>query len=305
MRFDIITIFPGFFASIFEHGIVRRAQAEGLVKVDIHDLREFTHDRHRTVDDRPFGGGEGMVLKPEPLAEALASLGVKRQRVGESVSQQVSEVDEGSCSPTHDAEMRVKDGAPNSVADGEVRMRVILLSAQGRPFTQSIARELASLDRAVLICGRYEGVDERINELYCDMELSIGDYVLSGGELAAAVVVDAVMRLIPGVLGNEASGEFESFGVADAEISSNREGVPRSQHGAGGLLDYPHYTRPAEFGGLRAPEVLLNGDHLEIRRWRREQQLRKTLANRPDLLEGAELSSEDLRMIETLRRTKT
>ena len=150
----------------------------------------------------------------------------------------------------------------------------------------------------MLICGRYEGVDERINELYCDMELSIGDYVLSGGELAAAVVVDAVMRLVPGVLGNEASGEFESFGVADAEISSDEDGVPRSQHGAGGLLDYPHYTRPAEFGGLRAPEVLMNGDHLQIRRWRREQQLRKTLTNRPDLLERAALSDEDRRLLE-------
>jgi tRNA (guanine37-N1)-methyltransferase len=179
---------------------------------------------------------------------------------------------------------------------------VILLSAQGRPFTQSVARELAGLERVVLVCGRYEGVDERINQLYCDMELSIGDYVLSGGELAAAVVIDAVMRLVPGVLGNEASGEFESFGVADADISSAQQGVPRSQHGAGGLLDYPHYTRPAEFGGLRAPEVLLNGDHLEIRRWRREQQLRKTLANRPDLLRGADLSAEDRRMVEAIRR---
>ena len=147
----------------------------------------------------------------------------------------------------------------------------------------------------VLLCGRYEGVDERINQLYCDMELSIGDYVLSGGELAAAVVIDAAMRLIPGVLGNEASGEFESFGVADADIAVDTDGVPRSQHGAGGLLDYPHYTRPAEFGGLRAPEVLLNGDHLQIRRWRREQQLRKTLANRPDLLQAASLNDEDRR----------
>lgn len=158
------------------------------------------------------------------------------------------------------------------------------------------------MDRVVFLCGRYEGVDERINELYCDMELSIGDYVLSGGELAAAVVVDAVMRLIPGVLGNEASGEFESFGVADSDITSDQEGVPRSQHGAGGLLDYPHYTRPAEFGGLKAPEVLLNGDHLGIRKWRREQQLRKTLKNRPDLLERAELSAEDRRMLEKIRR---
>ena len=180
--------------------------------------------------------------------------------------------------------------------------RVILLSAQGRPFTQAVARELATLDRVVLICGRYEGVDERINQLYCDMELSIGDYVLSGGELAAAVVVDAVMRLIPGVLGNQASGEFESFGVADAEIDSDVEGVPRSQHGAGGLLDYPHYTRPAEFGGLAAPEVLLNGDHLQIRRWRREQQLRKTLANRPDLLENAALSKGDREVLNEIRR---
>jgi tRNA (guanine37-N1)-methyltransferase len=144
-------------------------------------------------------------------------------------------------------------------------------------------------------------VDERVNELYCDLELSIGDYVLSGGELAAAVVVDAVMRLIPGVLGNEASGEFESFGVADAEITSDEEGVPRSQHGAGGLLDYPHYTRPAEFGGLKAPEVLLNGDHLQIRRWRREQQLRKTLNNRPDLLEKAALSDTDRRFLDSIQ----
>ncbi len=178
---------------------------------------------------------------------------------------------------------------------------MILLSAQGRPFTQALARELAATERVVLICGRYEGVDERINQLYCDMELSIGDYVLSGGELAAAVVVDATMRLLPGVLGNEASGDFESFGVADAEIAAAEDGVPRSQHGAGGLLDYPHYTRPAEFGGLRVPETLLNGDHAEIRRWRREQQLRKTLANRPDLLEGAALSKEDRKLLEAIR----
>jgi tRNA (guanine37-N1)-methyltransferase len=259
MRFEIITIFPGLFAGFFEHGIVRRAQAEGLVTVGVHDLRNFTHDRHRTVDDRPFGGGEGMVLKPEPLAEALQSLGTP----------------EGT--------------------------RVILLSAQGRPFTQAVARELATLDRIILICGRYEGVDERINELYCDMELSIGDFVLSGGELAAAVVLDATMRLIPGVLGNEASSEFESFGAADASITTDQEGVPRSQHGAGGLLDYPHYTRPAEFAGLRAPEVLLNGDHQQIRRWRREQQLRKTLANRPDLLEHATLSADDRRLLDQIR----
>jgi len=269
MRFEIVTIFPAFFTSIFEHGILRRALAEELVVVGVHDLRNFTHDRHRTVDDRPFGGGEGMVLKPEPLAEALASLGIlpKSQRTQ----------------------------APS------VPPRVILLSAQGRPFTQALARELAAVDRLVLLCGRYEGVDERINQLYCDMELSIGDYVLSGGELAAAIVVDAVTRLIPGALGNQASGEFESFGIPDAQITSDADGVPRSQHGSGGLLDYPHYTRPAEFAGLRAPEVLLNGDHLQIRRWRREQQLRKTFANRPDLIAQATLTIEDKKLLDSLR----
>jgi len=271
MRFDIVTIFPDFFAGIFEHGIVRRAQAEGLVTIESHDLRGFTHDRHRTVDDRPFGGGEGMVLKPEPLAEALESLDVTPKNS--------------------------EQGAENR----EQKTCVVLLSAQGRPFTQAVARHLATLDRVVLICGRYEGVDERINQLYCDMELSIGDYILSGGELAAAVVVDAVMRLIPGVLGNEASGEFESFGVADADIDVDIDGVPRSQHGAGGLLDYPHYTRPAEFAGLRVPEVLMNGDHQLIRRWRREQQLRKTLANRPDLIERASLSAEDEKILKAIK----
>jgi tRNA (guanine37-N1)-methyltransferase len=322
MRFEIVTIFPGFFSNIFEHGIVRRALAEGLVEVGIHDLRNFTHDRHRTVDDRPFGGGEGMVLKPEPLAEALASLGIQPKAISlvvepDSASQphQVTTLDElgdlhveggdregddteggGGFNPhierTESARALAPDGQPT---------RVVLLSAQGRRFTQAIARELATLDRVILVCGRYEGVDERINQLYCDMELSIGDYVLSGGELAAAVVIDAAMRLIPGVLGNEASGDFESFGIADAEIANNLESIPRSQHGSGGLLDYPHYTRPAEFAGLRAPGVLLNGDHLQIRRWRREQQLRKTLANRPDLLEHAALSKEDRKLLETIR----
>ncbi|MGC1463139.1 MAG: tRNA (guanosine(37)-N1)-methyltransferase TrmD [Terracidiphilus sp.] len=310
MRFEIITIFPGFFDGIFENGILRRALAEGLVEVGVHDLRAFTHDRHRTVDDRPFGGGEGMVLKAEPLAEALASLGIAPKVDIGSVNESIegrsrdSSVAEEEC--TSGAEAQSSSAGLDAGVETpayRTRTRVILLSAQGRRFTQAVARELADskLDRVVLICGRYEGVDERINELYCDMELSIGDYVLSGGELAAAVVVDAAMRLIPGVLGNEASGEFESFGVADAEITSDTEGVPRSQHGSGGLLDYPHYTRPAEYGGLCAPEVLLNGDHLAIRRWRREQQLRKTLANRPDLLEGAALSPEDRRLLDAIK----
>jgi tRNA (guanine37-N1)-methyltransferase len=285
MRFDIVTIFPGFFESVFAQGIVRRAQTEGLVEIRLHDLRDFTHDRHRTVDDRPFGGGEGMVLKPEPLAEALEALGIGVKQGSEGAREQGSE----------------KAGT-EGLGTRDAAIRVILLSAQGRVFTQAVARELAALERVVLVCGRYEGVDERINELYCDMELSIGDYVLSGGEPAAAVVVDATMRLIPGVLGNEASGEFESFGAADAEIDVDVEGVPRSQHGAGGLLDYPHYTRPAVFGGLETPLVLMNGDHAQIRRWRREQQLKKTLKNRPELLERVALSAEDRRMLEALQK---
>jgi tRNA (guanine37-N1)-methyltransferase len=312
MRFEIITIFPEFFAGIFEHGIVRRAQAEGLVSVGVHDLRAFTYDRHRTVDDRPFGGGEGMVLKPEPLAEALETLGIGVKTAGELNAQipgakahadfESSSARRKSCPDTNHLRERAAGTSEKEAFRNSTR--VILLSAQGKPFTQAVARELAKVERVVLICGRYEGVDERINELYCDMELSIGDYVLSGGELAAAVVLDTVMRLVPGVLGNQASGEFESFGVADAEIEVDEEGVPRSQHGAGGLLDYPHYTRPAEFGGMRAPEVLMNGDHLQIRKWRREQQLRKTLKNRPDLLEGAALSEEDRRLLEAIRNER-
>jgi tRNA (guanine37-N1)-methyltransferase len=267
MRFEILTIFPEFFRGFFEHGVLSRAQKKGLVEIGVCDLRQFTHDRHRTVDDRPFGGGEGMVLKPEPLAEALASLGIEPLDAG-----------------------------------GREATTVILLSAQGRPFTQAIARELALLDRVVLICGRYEGVDERVNQLYCDRELSIGDYVLSGGELGAAVILDASMRLVPGVLGNEASSEFESFGAGDAAIRTDIDGVPRSQHGSGGLLDYPHYTRPAVFGGIPVPEVLMGGDHAAVRKWRREQQLRKTLKNRPDLLEKAALSEEDWKTVQRLQR---
>jgi tRNA (guanine37-N1)-methyltransferase len=267
MRFEILTIFPEFFRGFFEHGVVSRAQKSGLVEIGVSDLREFTHDRHRTVDDRPFGGGEGMVLKAEPIAEGLSRMGV----------------------------------LPVAERDSAARECVVMLSAQGRPFTQAVARELAGMERIVLICGRYEGVDERINELYCDREISIGDYVLSGGELAAAVVLDAVARLVPGVLGNEASSEFESFGARDSEITADVERVPRSQHGAGGLLDYPHYTRPAEFGGLKVPDVLMGGDHAAVRRWRREEQLKKTLKNRPDLLEKAALSDEDLKVLRWLR----
>ncbi len=267
MRFDIVTIFPGFFAGIFEHGIVKRAIQGDLLRVGVHDLREFTHDRHRTVDDRPFGGGEGMVLKPEPLAEAVEHLQLPSKA--------------------------------ERMARGET---VILLSAQGRRFSQTMARELAQTNRIVLLCGRYEGVDERVSELIADQELSIGDYVLSGGELAAAVVLDTTMRLLPGVLGNDASTEYESFGVSDAQLQTRLGAGLCSTHGAGGLLDYPHYTRPAEFRGLAVPEVLSSGNHEQIRRWRREQALRKTLRNRPDLLDHAELSAEDRTFLRALEQ---
>lgn len=263
---EILTIFPGYFDGLLQHGVVARAMERGRVQVKVHDLRRFTHDAHRTVDDRPFGGGEGMVLKPEPLAEAMDALGVAP----------------------------LDPSRPGSRDRG---LTVALMAAQGRPFTQAMAQELAQQQRIVLVCGRYEGVDERIRQMYCDREISIGDYVLSGGELAAAVVADATLRLVPGVLGNAASAAFESFGADDAAIDGTDDGVPRSQHGSGGLLDYPHYTRPAEFRGLRVPETLLGGDHQAVRRWRREQQLATTLRNRPELLEKAELSAEDRRLL--------
>jgi len=257
MKADIVTIFPDFFRGPLDYGITRRAAEMGLVKIEVHDLRNCTHDRHRTVDDRPFGGGEGMVLKPEPIFECLETLGPASR-------------EERLC--------------------GAAKESVILLSAQGERFTQKVASELAALDRIVLICGRYEGVDERVSEGLADRELSIGDYVLSGGELAAAVVIEAVTRLLPGAVGNEASTRQESF---TAQGSANSSEGPDSTCGSGGLLDYPHYTRPAEFRGMTVPEVLLNGNHEQIRRWRREQALKKTLRNRPDLLAGAVLSEKD------------
>lgn len=266
MKFDIVTIFPEFFRGPFEHGIVRRAREAGLVEINIHDLRTWTHDRHRTVDDRPFGGGEGMVLKPEPIFECMEALGV----------------------------------APRELrASGDVRESVALMSAAGKLFRQPMAAELAQLDRVVFLCGRYEGVDERVNEMVADREISVGDYVLSGGELAAAIIVDAVTRLIPGALGNEASAWQESFSTEKREFALTH---PDSTHATGGLLDYPHYTRPAEFVGAAVPEVLLGGNHDEIRRWRRAKSLEKTLRNRPDLLEQAALTKEDRILLDRIRR---
>jgi tRNA (guanine37-N1)-methyltransferase len=265
MRFDIVTIFPGFFCGPLEHGILRRAREAGLVQIHVHDLRGFAYDRHHTVDDRPFGGGEGMVLKPGPVFACLESLQV----------------------PSRPA--RQQEEAPDSV---------VLLSAQGELFTQSVAVKLAKLERIVLICGRYEGVDERVGEFLADREVSIGDYVLSGGELAAAVLVDAITRLLPGALGNEASAWQESFSPVGKAATAEIE--PDSTCASGGLLDYPHYTRPAEYHGLAVPQVLLSGNHEEIRRWRRRQALEKTWRNRPELLRQVNLSSEDKKVLAAL-----
>ena len=261
MLVDLVTIFPDFFRGPLDYGILRRAREAGLVEVRVHDLREYTRDKHRTVDDRPFGGGEGMVLKPEPIFECIEKLKVapRDERVGKRAEQSV-----------------------------------ILLSAQGRRLDQGLAQELAGLERIVLICGRYEGVDERVSEHLADREISIGDYVLSGGELGAAVIVDVVTRLIPGAVGNEASTRQESFTASSEVVAGD---APSSTCVSGGLLDYPHYTRPAEFRGMAVPEVLMNGNHDEIRRWRHKMALEKTLRNRPDLIDASVLSEEDRELL--------
>jgi len=264
MRFDIITIFPDFFQGPLDYGIVRRAREAILIETSVHDLRDFTHDRHRTVDDRPFGGGEGMVMKAEPLFEAVESLmGVR----GDAGTQHV---------PAENA-------------------AVVLLSAAGKMFRQETARRFAKLEHIILICGRYEGVDERVAEHLASEEISVGDFVLSGGELPAMMILDAVTRLIPGALGNEDSTVNESFsepimeawGVVPMAVELNERAIdPMAEPGVGanGILDYPHYTRPPSFRGWDVPEVLLGGNHEEIRKWRQKQAWKKTRCNRPDLL---------------------
>ena len=253
MIFDILTIFPGFFTGPLEHGILRRAREAGLLEVRVHNLRDFTTERHQVVDDRPFGGGEGMVLKPEPIFAAVEALWG---------------ADRGS----------------------DPKQRIILLSAQGRLLTQRRAAQLATCKRLLLICGRYEGVDERVAEHVADEELCIGNYVLSGGELPAAVVVDSVTRLLPGALGDEMSAVRESFA-----FSGGSETV-------GGILDWPHYTRPAEFRGLHVPEALLSGHHEQVRRWRRKKALEKTVRNRPEILELVKLSGEDRQLLSEIQQ---
>src|SRR5215469_2296345 len=246
MLIDILTIFPDFFRGPLDYGIVRRAREARLVEIRVHDLRAFAHDRHRTVDDRPFGGGEGMVLKPEPLFEAVES---------------------------------IMGAEPAS----KPRTAVVLLSASGELFRQETARRFAQLGRIALLCGRYEGVDERVTEHLATDEISIGDFVLSGGELGAALIVDAVTRLLPGALGNEDSTVNESFSAPSADLASESPVSTSHQSPVTShlLLDFPHYTRPAEFRGWSVPEVLLSGNHEEIRRWRLQTALEKTRRNRP------------------------
>jgi tRNA (guanine37-N1)-methyltransferase len=265
MRFDLITIFPEFFAGPLDHGIVRRAREAGLVQINVQDLREFTKDRHRTVDDRPFGGGEGMVLKPEPLFEAVESL------LGHSA------------------------GDAEKPALHDSKTAIVLMSAAGKLFDQGTTRRYAQLERVVFICGRYEGVDERVAEYLATEEVSIGDFVLSGGELPAMLAIDAVTRLLPGALGNEASSQNESFsaiprsgGDFELEVTGYKSRVISHS-----LLDFPHYTRPAEYRGWTVPEVLISGNHAEVAKWRRAAALEKTARNRPDLLRQGHQSASN------------
>jgi tRNA (guanine37-N1)-methyltransferase len=268
MRFDLISIFPEFFRGPLDHGIVRRAREAKLAEIAVHDLRAFTHDRHRTVDDRPFGGGEGMVMKPEPIFAAVESL------IG----------------PVGDAQRAERAEAAHKTA-------IVLLSASGKLFRQETARRFSQCERIILICGRYEGVDERVAEHLATDEVSIGDFVLSGGELAAAMVVDAVTRLIPGALGNEDSAENESFSAAaqrDFEIYPERpsESDYEPSENPRGILECPHYTRPQNFRGWEVPEILVSGNHEEVRRWRARAAIEKTRRNRPDLLAGGNSRAE-------------
>ena len=244
MRFDLVTIFPRMVEAGLSEGVIARGIQSGLLEIGVHDLRAFTSDRHRSVDDVPYGGGPGMVMKPEPLVRAVEQI-------------------------------RSAHGSPAAI---------VLLSPQGKVFTQAEAVRLSQMRHVVLLCGRYEGIDERVRELLVAEELSIGDYVLSGGELPALVVLDAVSRLVPGVVGTSQSVEEDSF--------------------ARGLLDYPHYTRPAEFGGLKVPEVLLSGHHGEVRRWRKRAALERTLARRPELMATAELDADDRDVLKEIRGPK-
>jgi len=251
MQFEVFTLLPEVFPPYLEASIIKRARERGLIEVNIHNIRDYTHDKHHTTDDLPYGGGGGMVMKPEPIFEAVET--VLRLSPAQSTSQPESNIP------------------------------IILLTPQGRVFNQEIAQELSTHPRVAVLCGRYEGVDERIREHLVTDEISIGDYVLTGGELPALIMIDAITRLLPEVLGDATGAEDDSHAM--------------------GLLEYPHYTRPPEYRGWKAPEVLLSGDHAKIDKWRREQALERTLKNRPDMLEKADLTEQDLKHIEKIRNS--
>ncbi len=244
MRVDIITLFPSMFKNPFDESMIKRAKEKGILEIKLHDLRQFTHNKHRTVDDAPYGGGAGMVMKPQPLFQAVENI---KEEINSS-------------------------------------FRIILLSPQGRLLNQKKVKELAKERALLFICGHYEGVDERVREHLVDEEISLGDYVLTGGELAAMVVVDAVVRMLPGVLGSENSAREDSFYE--------------------GLLDYPQYTRPSDFRGWKVPSVLLSGNHQKIKEWRRKKMLETTLRKRPDLLETLKLDQKDEKLLEEIKKTR-
>lgn len=268
MRIDVFTLFPAMIEGYSNESILKRAQDIGRLEVAVHNVRGHATDKHHITDDAPYGGGGGMVMKPEPIFAAVESVLGKQGEIGDSASD--------SQSPISDPQSLVPSPRPPTP--------IILLTPQGRLFNQAVAQELAGHERLALICGRYEGVDERVRQHLATDEISIGDYVLTGGELPALVIVDAVARLLPGVLGDP-------------------EGAADDSH-ATGLLEYPHYTRPAEFRGWRVPEVLLSGDHAKVDRWRREEALRRTWERRPDMLAKVPLSEADRKFLEGLERER-
>jgi tRNA (guanine37-N1)-methyltransferase len=258
MQFEVFTLLPEIFPPYLDNSIMKRARERGLIDVRVHNIRDYTHDKHHTTDDTPYGGGGGMVMKPEPVFEAIESVLLKEHQDNVSAVEGRSIVEE----------------------QGESNIPIILLTPQGRVFNQSIAKELSQHPRIVLLCGRYEGIDERIREHLVTDEISIGDYVLTGGELPALILIDAISRLLPDVLGDPTGAEDDSHAM--------------------GLLEYPHYTRPPEFRGWKVPEELLTGAHAKIDKWRREQALLRTLKKRPDMLEKAELTKADLKFLKSL-----
>jgi tRNA (guanine37-N1)-methyltransferase len=274
MQFEVFTLLPEVFPSYLETSIVKRARERGLISVRVHNIRDYTHDKHHTTDDTPYGGGGGMVMKPEPVFEAVESvLGLNTSHASRPTKPFDYSLEERPASAQ--GEPPQTPTGPNS------NIPIILLTPQGRVFNQSVAEELSQHARILLLCGRYEGIDERIREHLVTDEISIGDYVLTGGELPALILIDAIARLLPGVLGDPTGAQDDSHSM--------------------GLLEYPHYTRPPEFRGWKTPEILLSGDHAKIEKWRREQALLRTLKKRPDMLEKTELTKEDLKFVEGLK----